>query len=154
MRPSLDRTMLDIAAILAKRGTCARRQVGCVITDSEGCILSGGYNGVPAGSTHCIDVPCEGAKNTSGSNTSLYTCEAIHAEQNALIRCNITKMYTCFVTCSPCIQCVKLLITAGCMEIVFSEKSSHHDEAFAYWSKHCALPYQINENWWRHVPND
>jgi len=146
--------MLDIAAILAKRGTCARRQVGCVLTDSNGCIISGGYNGVPAGALHCTDEPCEGAKNTSGSNTSLYTCEAIHAEQNALMRVDKDKVWSCYVTCSPCIQCVKLLITVDCIEIIFSEKSSHHDEAKAYWEKYNEnVVYGLNPTW-RHVPNE
>lgn len=46
---------MEMAEVTAKRATCARRQVGAVIVDSRGYILSTGYNGLPAGFPHCID---------------------------------------------------------------------------------------------------
>ena len=68
-----------------------------------------GYNGNPSGFTHCIDEPCEGS--TSKSGTDLDKCQAIHAEQNALLQCkdvySIDRVYT---TLEPCIHCIKLLL--------------------------------------------
>ncbi len=136
MRPTLDETMLKVAKVMAERGTCARRMVGCVLVNSLGHILSSGYNGVASSLPHCSDSPCPGANEKSGSNTSLYLCEAIHAEQNALLQCpNVQEIHTCYVTCSPCIQCTKLLMNSGCKRIVYIEPSSHLPEAFTIWSK-------------------
>lgn len=51
-RPSRLETLMDIAQIVARRGTCSRLQVGAVI-HREGRILSTGYNGSPSGVDHC-----------------------------------------------------------------------------------------------------
>ena len=83
MRPALDTTMIAIAQILAQRATCSKLAVGCVLTDRQGRILATGYNGVPRGCPHCIDVPCPGANAPAGADL----CEAVHAEQNALLQC-------------------------------------------------------------------
>lgn len=51
-RISRDQMLMDIAEVVAKRGTCNRLQVGAVIS-KEGRIISTGYNGVPSGLPHC-----------------------------------------------------------------------------------------------------
>lgn len=136
MRPSLDQTMLEVVEVLAKRGTCAKRKVGCVLVDERGHILSTGYNGVAKSMPHCIDVACEGANKKAGANTSLYLCEAIHAEQNALLQCrDVQAIHTCYVSCSPCIQCTKLLLQTSCKRVCFLEISSHNEEAATLWRK-------------------
>lgn len=147
MRPSLDKTMLDIATILSKRGTCARRKVGCVLVDSLGRILSTGYNGVARSLPHCTDVACKGADKAAGSSTSLYLCEAIHAEQNALLQCRDTQsVHACYITCSPCIQCTKLLLQTSCKRICFLEESSHSEEAKTLWYRSGRTSWElINE---------
>lgn len=54
------------------------------------------------------------------------SCEAIHAEQNALIQCrDVSLISTAYVTLSPCKPCLKLLINTGCRRIVF--KALHDD---------------------------
>ena len=78
-RPSLDETMMAIAQVLSRRATCVKRQVGCVLTNDNGHILSTGYNGVPAGFPHCTDVPCPGASDNAGSDT----CMGVHAANMA-----------------------------------------------------------------------
>ena len=146
MRPSKAKTFLEMAGILAQRGTCARRQVGCILVNKFGHIIGSGYNGVASGFDHCIDSPCAGAAHTSGSGTSLYLCEAIHAEQNALLQCkNVQEIETCYVTISPCIQCTKLLMQTSCRAIVFSESSSHVREASELWQR-----YKSNRIWQEH----
>lgn len=131
MRPSRDEVYLVMALVIAARGTCARRKVGCVFVDADGFVLSMGYNGVASGRTHCTDVPCPGAHHASGQG--LDTCEAIHAEQNAILRLpDPRRLHTAYVTVSPCVSCVKLLLGTSCQRIVFAEQYPHSD-AEAWW---------------------
>jgi dCMP deaminase len=132
-RPSLDQLYLGIAELMATRGTCARRQVGCVLVDAKGRILSAGYNGVASGRPHCVDSPCPGAGLASGQG--LDRCEALHAEQNAiLLLADPWKVHTAYVTVSPCISCIKLLLGTSCQRIV-CRKIYPHPEALEWWSQ-------------------
>lgn len=133
MRPTRDETMLNVAFALAQRSTCKRRGVGCVLTDELGRILSTGHNGVAKGEQHCTDVPCPGADCPSG--TGLDKCQAVHAEQNAIMFCpDVMKIHTCYVTVSPCIHCVKMLMNTGCTRIVFGLEYPHSDSE-KLWTK-------------------
>lgn len=118
MRPSKDEWLLAMARLVATRGTCARRQVGCVLVDARGHVLSTGYNGRPRGLDHCSEgSPCAGAASPSGTDLDL--CEAVHAEANALLQCpDVEAIDTCYVTVSPCVGCVKLLLNTSCRRIV------------------------------------
>lgn len=124
-RPLLkDKVWLSVASDIARLGTCARRKVGCVLLDARGHVLSSGYNGTAAGVTNCIDIPCAGANMPSG--TGLDACEAIHAEQNALLQCrDVQAIHTAYCTASPCVHCVKLLMNTGATRIVFLEEYPH-----------------------------
>ena len=151
MRPSKDQWALALAHVTAKRATCLRRQVGCVLVNARGHVLSTGYNGVAAGQPHCNDTQepmkafversgmseawaehevvihpfaCSGSQSPSGVN--LDGCQAIHAEQNALLQCrDVYEIHTCYVTASPCMTCVKLLLNTSCDRIVFAEEYPH-----------------------------
>ena len=132
MRPSIDTTMMVVAKALSKRATCARREVGCVLTDNKSRILSTGYNGVARGQKHCTDTPCAGAHLESGKGHDV--CEAIHAEQNALLQCANTDMIeTCYTTTAPCVACTKLLLNTECKRIVFAESYDVHSESYRLW---------------------
>jgi dCMP deaminase len=125
-RPSRDAYFAELTRVVAQRATCARRAVGCVLINAEGHILATGYNGVCRGTEHCIDKPCPGAHQPSGQG--LHLCEAIHAEQNALLQCrNINEIHTAFVTASPCISCMRLLVNTGVCRIVFLEEYPHDE---------------------------
>jgi len=133
-RISKDDTGLSLAAVWADRGTCARRQVGCVLFDVDGVELSSGYNGPASGMPHCIDTPCAGANCAPG--TGLELCEAIHAEANALLKCpDVRRIFTCFTTHSPCLHCVKLLMNTGCKRIVFREPYAHDSASRSLWQR-------------------
>lgn len=111
---------MGMLSILATASTCRRRKVGCILTDANDEVLALGYNGAPTGMQHCIDVPCAGAKINSGSG--LDKCIAIHAEQNALMRCHdIKKIHTAYISCTPCMHCMKLLLNTSCQLIVAHE---------------------------------
>lgn len=142
MRPSTDEWALQLALTTSLRSTCLRRRVGCVLINARGHILSTGYNGVAAGRPHCnehdifdpVGYPhsCKGAHAQSGLD--LNSCQAIHAEQNALLQCrDIYDIETCYVTASPCITCTKLLLNTGCKRIVFIEEYPH-PEAKDLWT--------------------
>lgn len=136
-RPTRDQWLLEVAHVTSKRATCARRKVGCVLADEQGRILSTGYNGPPRGFPHCTqENPCSGANAPSGQNLDL--CEAVHAEQNALLQCpSADKVYTCYVTTSPCVTCVKLLLNTGCQRIVFANPYARpqYEAARELWSR-------------------
>lgn len=134
-RPSFQEWAMSLAVLTATRSTCLRRHVGCVLFNSRHHILSTGYNGVAAGMPHCNDMDgdiepwcypnrCEGAQSASGQN--LDGCEAIHAEQNALLQCrNVYEIEICVTTTSPCVTCVKLLLNTSCQEILYREEYPH-----------------------------
>lgn len=67
---------------------------------------------------------CSGANSPSGAN--LDGCQAIHAEQNAMLQCkDVYSIHACYVTASPCMTCVKLLLNTSCERIVFVEEYPH-----------------------------
>ena len=151
MRLDRDEWALRLAEVTALRGTCLRRQVGCVLLDFDGKVLATGYNGVASGMEHCnesvvrvpglrrellADTPfaCHGARLPTG--TGLDLCEAVHAEQNALLQCaNVRDIHACYTTVSPCIHCAKLLMNTGCRHIVFREEYAH-PSAKELWIRH------------------
>lgn len=120
MRPDVHETWLMVANVIAGRGTCIRRRVGCVLVDRAGCIASSGYNGPGPGQPHCIDHPCPGSGHASG--TGLGECEAIHAEQNALITCkDHSQIETVYSTAAPCVHCTKMLLRTPATAVYFIE---------------------------------
>ena len=143
MRPHIDIVMMRIAVELAKRATCPKRSVGCVLVDKWGKILATGYNGVPCGVEHCTDTPCAGANMPQGSDT----CQAVHAEMNALLMCSdVEKINTCYCTCLPCNTCMKTLMNTGCKKlVVLSENIEHLPTAFQMWSTDNRLILQLSK---------
>ena len=141
MRLSRDEWALKLALLTAQRTTCCRRAVGCVLLNARGHVLSTGYNGVAAGLPHCNHAEdevlhdglagvtihphaCSGAKAPSGTN--LDGCQAIHAEQNALLQCrDMYAIHTAYVTASPCMTCCKLLLNTSCQRIVYVGEYPH-----------------------------
>ena len=129
-RPDLDTVMMECAISLSHRATCMKRSVGCVLTDARGHILSTGYNGVAAGLPHCIDRGCGGELSPVDSDT----CQAVHAEINALIRCkDIDAMHTCYTTTFPCNNCMKTLLNTNCATIVYMQDHSSGKMVRARW---------------------
>lgn len=112
MRLSRDKVNMEMAYVMAKRSTCLRKQVGCVIV-KDGRIIVSGYNGVPSGVQHCTE--CSGP-----------SCDkAVHAEAGAITysaRKGIAlEGSTLYVTMSPCKKCADLILNAGIKEVVYDE---------------------------------
>jgi len=120
-RQSWDQYFLGIAGEVAKRSTCLRRQVGCVMVRDRH-VLATGYNGSPAGAPHCLDVGCAREGIPSGERLDL--CRASHAEANAVCQAahfgEALSGATAYVTIRPCAGCMRLLIQAGVKRVVFS----------------------------------
>jgi len=119
MRLSRDDYFLTILDLVAARSTCARRAVGAIITDGDGHVLSLGYNGVPRGFPHCVDVPCLGAADKAGDTSR---CMAVHAEVNALIQCSrLDLAHSLYCSCSPCFSCAKAIANTPIKRVVCRE---------------------------------
>jgi dCMP deaminase len=120
MTRDFDVYALKIAKLVASRGTCPRRQVGCITVDKSKKILSTGYNGVPSGYPHCTETPCGGHAEKSGLGLDM--CMATHAEQNALLQCHdVSQIETIYCTTMPCIHCAKLICNTGTKRVVFMD---------------------------------
>jgi dCMP deaminase len=133
MRPGWDEYFLNLAVEVSSRGTCPRRKVGAVLVSKANRILATGYNGNAPDEEHCIDVPCEYASAPRGSG--LNKCPAVHAEVNAIAFCqDISKVHTAYLTDSPCVDCIKLLLLSGCQRIVFL-RAYPHSESETRWKK-------------------
>lgn len=130
MRPSISQTMLNVAFVLAQRATCRKLKVGCVIVDRYNKIIGTGYNGVPRHMPHCTDNACAGANAPKGSDL----CEAVHAEQNALMQCqDINAIETVYTTHTPCMRCTKLLLNTSCRTIIYSDDANMEVAAERLW---------------------
>ena len=139
MRPSIHEYMTSLLPRVAARSTCARRAVGCIITDAKGVILATGYNGVPSGFAHCMvrdidgatlhdpkpGISCDGAFDEPGDTRR---CFAVHAEQNALLQCReLPRAAVLYVSVSPCFTCAKMILNTSIKTIVV--KGLYADQA-------------------------
>lgn len=110
---------MDWATRLTKLSHAKRLQVGAVIVKDD-CVISYGYNGMPAG----WDNNCEDVIQHSDDTTSLKTKpEVLHAESNAIAKLakssNSGVGADLFVTHSPCIECAKLIHQSGIARVFF-----------------------------------
>lgn len=115
-RPSFAEYGMLISIAASSRSACLRRNVGCVLFDRHRHILATGYNGPATGVLHCQKCKRENVE----SGERMHECEAIHAEQNALLQCNDTNgIVYCFCTHLPCPICLRLLMNTSCQTIFF-----------------------------------
>lgn len=123
-RPDWDEWYIDIAHKVAERSTCLRRQCGAVIVRDQH-IISTGYNGAPRGLPHCSEIGCLRDKLNVPSGQRTELCNGAHAEQNAI---NFaarddggTGGATLYSTHYPCSWCVKSIINAGIIYVVYDQ---------------------------------
>lgn len=122
-RPSWDAYFMDITRTVATRSTCLRRQVGAIIVKDKR-ILSTGYNGAPAGITHCAERGCLRTKLNIPSGERHELCMGLHAEQNAILQSALHGVSiengTFYITHQPCVLCAKMIVNARIKEVIFS----------------------------------
>ncbi len=123
-RPSWDEYFMEIACLVAQRSTCLRRKVGAVLVKDKH-VLATGYNGVPSGLRHCLEIGCIREKNKIPSGQRHELCRGLHAEMNVLIQSAkfgvSIENSTIYSTTHPCILCAKMIINAGIKKVVISE---------------------------------
>jgi dCMP deaminase len=78
-------------------------------------ILTTGYNGAPRGVAHCLEAGCLVVHD--------HCQRAVHAEANAIVQGALHGVglsgATAYCTHEPCVNCSKLLISAGVERIVY-----------------------------------
>ena len=129
-RISTENYYLSIAAEVARRSTCLRRQYGAVIVKNDE-IVATGYNGAPRGDENCCDVgSCWRERNNIPHGEQYEKCVAVHAEQNAIISASRRDMLgsTLYLSgfeagrpiedATPCLICARLIKNAGIARVV------------------------------------
>jgi len=115
-RLNRDEVNLNVALIVAQRGTCLRAKVGAVAT-LDNRIISTGYNGAPKGMPHCTstsctpDAPCLNSIHAE-ANLIYYAARKGVALEGAIL----------YVTHSPCRKCSEAIIQSGIKEVVYLNK--------------------------------
>jgi dCMP deaminase len=110
---------MEVAQTVATRATCPRASVGAVLVRQHR-ILTTGYNGAPRNVAHCSEIGCEIVGG--------HCLRATHAESNAIVQGALHGVQlegaTAYCTHQPCINCAKLLISAGIVAIVYRDSYS------------------------------
>jgi dCMP deaminase len=122
-RPSWDNYFMTITRQVAERSTCLRAKVGAVIVRNRS-ILATGYNGSPAGLPHCTDVGCLIYESRTPAGDVEQNCyRTIHAEMNAITQAakngSAINDADIYVTHTPCIHCMKVLINTGVRTVFY-----------------------------------
>lgn len=123
---------MNIAAQVATRSTCDRKNIGAVIV-REKTILSTGYNGSIKGAPHCDDI---GHDMENG-----HCIRTVHAEANAVaqaakygVAIDNSEIY---ITASPCLTCFKLIANAGIKVVYYNE--FYRDERINEYAKQAGI---------------
>ena len=122
MRPSWDEYFKEIVQATAKRSSCERLQVGCLLV-KDNRIVSQGYNGFLPGCAHVSIIRDNHEQAT------------VHAEQNCIadsakrgVSCDGC---TAYITHYPCIICCRLLLATGIKNIKYIF-DYHNDELVSH----------------------
>ena len=121
---------LSIAAQIARRSTCLRRQYGAVIVNHDESVATG-YNGAPRGEANCCDVgECWREAHGIPHGEQYEKCVAVHAECNAIISASRQEMLGSTLYLAgfeggepipdpqPCMICNRLIKNAGILHVI------------------------------------
>ena len=113
-RPSWDEYFMATAFLISARSPCERLHVGCLLVsagEKKNRIVAAGYNGFLPGSPHLSRLR-EGHEQGT-----------VHAEQNAISdaarRGSEVSGCTAYITHFPCLNCAKILASAGIKTIKY-----------------------------------
>ena len=129
-RPSWHQYFLTITHQVAERSTCTRAKVGAVIVRDKN-ILATGYNGSPAGLPHCTELGCLIYTSRTPTGEIEENCfRTIHAEINAIAQAAKNgasiRDADIYITHTPCIHCLKVLINTGIRRIFYEHDYKTH----------------------------
>lgn len=113
----LDKTYLQMAILWGNNMSRARRKKVGALLVKNGQIISDGYNGTPKGFDNNCEIDTENGLVTKR--------EVLHAESNCITKVakstNSSDGSILYITCSPCIDCAKLIIQSGIIGVVYGE---------------------------------
>lgn len=134
-RPKWDDYFIEIAKVVSSRSTCLRRRYGAVIVRDR-VIISTGYNGSPRGMKNCVDTgKCTRKEHNIPPGERYELCEAVHAEQNAIINGPPERMKGATIYIAgfeednsyaggrPCKLCDRMIRNAQIEEVVYLDKN-------------------------------
>ena len=109
-RPTWTEYFRQLVELTATRSSCARLHVGCLLVHNNR-IVSQGYNGFLPGCPHESQIQYG------------HEMATVHAEQNAIVDC-AKRGVSCnecqaYITHYPCLNCAKILLSAGIKEIFY-----------------------------------
>lgn len=159
-------TFMGMAALVANESNCLKYQVGAVIVKNDR-VLSTGYNGTPSGAPSC---GCEGQRQgwALGDGTGGYKLidrkahtiwsleNEVHAEQNAVCYAARAGLSTegadIYVTLSPCINCAKIIVSAGIRRVFVRDVHPNVKPTWYRWLEEHGVDVYVNdindrENW-------
>lgn len=118
---------MDWAVRTAQLSHAIRRQVGAVIVKDD-CVISYGYNGMPAG----WDNNCENIVGyTKGEPVLKTKPEVLHAESNAIAKLARSSQggrdASIFITTAPCLDCAKLIYQSGISSVYYRDSYRNMD---------------------------
>lgn len=131
---------LDLAQVVAQRGTCLRRLYGAVIVKNDE-VISTGYAGAPRGRKNCSDLDtCVRQKLNVPRGERYELCRSVHAEANAIISASREQMigsslYLAGIEVSTgalikdscsCSMCKRLIINAGIETVYIRDTRDDH----------------------------
>lgn len=140
MRREKNNYYLDIAESIASRGTCLRRNYGCIIVKNDE-IIATGYSGAPRGRKNCTDLNYCYREKLSVPRGQMYEkCRSVHAEMNAIISAPrkdmigaslyiVGKTYidnTIVENANSCSICKRLIINAGIETVIIRDTSENY----------------------------
>ena len=114
-RISRDTMLMNIARIVALRGTCNRAKVGAVFAKDNRIVVTG-YVGSDPGSPHCIDEGCIIGPAGGCIRTNHAEKAAIRFADDRNISLKGTTLY---VTLSPCESCATLIWYFGIVKVIY-----------------------------------
>lgn len=131
---------LDLAEVVAQRGTCLRRNYGAVIVKDDE-VVSTGYVGAPRGRKNCSDLGiCIRQKMKIPRGERYELCRSVHAEANAIISAPRERMIgsSMYLTgkeaetgeyireSNSCSMCKRLMINAGIETVYIRDDKDHY----------------------------
>jgi len=135
---------MKTARVFAELSTAKRKQVGAVIVKDDR-IISIGYNGMPSGwDNNCehevvVDV-VDGVPQREIKELRTRP-EVLHAESNAIAKLAKSTESgdgaSMFITCSPCIECAKMIFQSGIKEVFYGE--DYRDDGGVVFLNKCGI---------------
>jgi dCMP deaminase len=159
-----DKYYMSVAILAALNSHAIRKKVGAIIV-KDNCIVSDGFNGTPSGMDNNCEICMCDRDQIAAEHYHLPECdhnckrcpdgilktkpEVLHAESNAITKCakygRSTEGAKMYVTCSPCIECAKLIIQAGIKELIYKE--TYHDTSGLELLKKCNVKIRKLEDY-------